>query len=168
MSYCAVCVFRDGKYADERRWSNSWGGAPMIWSALFDRYLRDEMKPHEYMLSRPDDMWALADNPILLDAERACLLMTFDWAVIRREHFARAAADLREFAKWHSRPGRACHLAEWADFIEACDGEAVGFYHTSVASHPWRRYDEAMDAMIAISVDEAQTDVYERVNEHAH
>lgn len=135
----------------------------MIWDALFSRYLKDPKIPHDSWITRAQDesLWRLDVDARLNDAERACLLLTFDWAVIRRENFSRAAADLREFAKWNKKSGSACHLNEWADFIEACDGEAVGFHHTSVSENPWFRWNG--DECEFVPLADAKLEVYDEL-----
>jgi hypothetical protein len=60
MSYCEMIEFKDGLPAIHHQFENSWGGAAFIWTALFDRYLKDPTAPwenwevYEYLESREE------------------------------------------------------------------------------------------------------------------
>jgi len=164
MSTCAIIVFRGGKPDTAREWRNSWGGAAFIWDALFAKYLKNPNNPFDSWLMRPDSLWRLDEDARLNASERACLLLTFDNAVIHDANFKRAASDLREFAqRYHKNHAQVCHLYEWADFIEECDGEAVGFYHTSVSENPWSRWGSEKGESEEVPLSEAKLEVYEEL-----
>jgi hypothetical protein len=104
VSYCAVIEFRGGKADKQHEFGNSWGGAARIWSALFDKYLKDPDLEYDNWLSRTSrgggqdrSLWDLAKDARLTDFERAIHMATFDKAVVFRKDFARYVADLRAF-----------------------------------------------------------------------
>jgi hypothetical protein len=102
VSYCAVIEFRGGKAGRQHEFQNAWGGAARIWSALFDKYLKDPNREYDNWLSRASrdgdrSLWDLAKDARLTDFERAIHMATFDKAVVFRKDFARYVADLRAF-----------------------------------------------------------------------
>lgn len=140
MSYSQVIAFRDGKPAEVLECRNAWGGPAYIWTSLFDRYLKDPFIEYDSWLSRfsrnDNSLWQLVDREDIPAALRAVHYSTYDRAIIRREHFQQFAADLREFVATFPTTG-VCHLPAWADFVEKCDAEAIGFYGTSVSENLW-------------------------------
>lgn len=142
MTQCSIIEFEDDEADSARPFQNSWGGAIRVWTALYDKYLKDPAKEYDNVLSdcarhgAQARLWQLPRDSRLHQAEKAVLSMTFDYAIIRAEHFARAAADLREFCKLHDLSGL-CHLPAWAAHLDDCKAQAVGFHHTSVTECPW-------------------------------
>jgi hypothetical protein len=151
MSRCQLIEFRNSKPANAFEFSNSWGGAARIWSALFDRYLKDPRKEYDSWLSRAvgsdRSLWDLAKREDLPLFERAVHASTFDRAIVKRENFALLAQHLREFASKYPPQG-VCHLNAWADRIEASHAEAIGFYGTSVSENLWYDWDEEKDESV--------------------
>lgn len=153
MSYCELIMFRNGEPSDSIEFRNAWGGAARIWTSLFDTYMKDPSKGFDNWLSRccnPQDrsLWDLAKRKDLPMFERAVHAATFDSAIVRNEHFKQFANHLREFVAKYPVEGKVCHLSSWADEIESCDAEAVGFYGTSVAENTWYEFDDEKDESV--------------------
>lgn len=144
MSYCALVAFKADKTTDTTEFRNAYGGAYRIWQALYDRHLKDPVKPHEYVLS-PDvsrRLWALADDLTLPRYARSVLTATFDHALVFQKDFLEFRADLLAFdAAYPTPPDAVNHLPAWAEaFAHAFDlGDrvAVGFHGTSVVEDLW-------------------------------
>ncbi len=149
MSSCKIITFEKGKPSGEVVYPNSWGGAARIWDAMFNRYLNDDNEPHKTWLmlgaSGISKLWVLADREDLPRCERAVHAATFDRALVRRENFADFANDLRAFVVDYPVVGKVCHLRAWADFVDTCEAEAIGFQATTVSDNLWYTYDEETD-----------------------
>lgn len=166
MSYCQLITFANSKPAEAIEYQNAWGGAARVWDALFNRYLKDPANPyHSWMTGDADKLWALARNSELPMFERAVHTATFDWAIIKREHFAQFAADLRAFVETYPPNGRVCHLLAWAAFVETCTVEAIGFHSTSVASNLWYDWNNERDESVPYNLNSGikHFEVYERL-----
>lgn len=151
MSYCSIITFKNGKPNGEVEYRNSWGGTAYIWDALFEKYLKDPNKEYDTWLcnkERARDLWQLSERPDIPLYMRAVLAATFDYAIVGRQHFKEFAKHLREFVQYFGTRNRVCHLIEWADYIEKCKAEAVGFYGTSVSRNLWFDWDEKKDKSI--------------------
>ncbi len=152
MSYCAIVIFKDGLPHGKIEFRNSWGGAARIWSALFDKHLKNPAIPYHNWLAESEQqkLWALVNRADLPIYERTVHASTLDFAFIKREHFPIFCTDLRAFDVAYPAPEKANHLPAWADAIEKLDCEGIGFHGTSVAENPWKKYDEEKDVMINI------------------
>jgi hypothetical protein len=148
MSTCSIVTFENGKAGKEVEFRNAWGGAAFIWSALFDRYLKNPAIEYHNWLSvsarnNGKELWELADREDLSVCERIVMKSTFDYAIVRRIHFEEFCGHLREFVRMYPPVGSAlCHLVAWADEIErlivpVAEIEAVGFYGTSCSDNLW-------------------------------
>jgi hypothetical protein len=167
MSCCTIYEFHDGKPISAKEFGNSWGGAMVIWTAMFDRYEKNPAIAYDNVLTamhgpRGKRFWGLWQRQDIPEFMRAVFAATFDRAIVRREHFARYANDLREFVKHFGKGDGACHLPAWADYVEACEAEAVGFQQTSVAENLWFDYpDDGSDAVpYDLNTGDQHMDVY--------
>ena len=153
MSYCALVVF-DGENKATRQieFRNSWGGAALIWSSLFEKYIKAH--GYDHWLSKPERLWALAYDPRLADVERTVLVSTFDNCILRRKDFGAFAAMLRKFSDQHASAGVVNHLPSWADGLGELpeDATAVGWWGTSVCENPWSWYDEDLDDQVVYEI----------------
>lgn len=168
MSTCELVYFKDGKAACVHEWSNSWGGAARIWTSLYDKHLKDPLKPYDSWLGnggKNKPLWDLAKRTDLPNHHRAVHAFTFDFAMVSREHFQRLADDLRKFADDFQVDG-VCHLRSWADAIESCEFEAVGLHATSVSESLWFDWDEEADESIPYDLNarEDHFEVYEELD----
>jgi hypothetical protein len=140
MSYCAIIEFRNGIADTEQSFGNSWGGAARIWTAVYDKYLKDPNVQYDNWLtdsSKPNcRLWKLHEDSRLFEFDKVVHVATYDDCIIRNENFVKFAAHLREFSAAYQLEG-VNHLPAWAKFIEESNAEAVGFYHTSVCENPW-------------------------------
>lgn len=144
MSQTNLIIFKDGQPCGSVEYHNAWGGPARIWNALFKAYIP---KKHEYdswiTQTNGDDkrLWDLATREDLPMFERSVHAFTFDHCYIRREHFGRFSADLRDFVAKYPVSGRCVdHLPAWAKWLDENSGvEAVGLHGTSVSENPWRR-----------------------------
>jgi hypothetical protein len=168
MSYCQINVFKNGlpEYGEEYR--NSHGGHSRIWTALFDKYLKDPTIPYDCWLTRSlhdRSLWELAHRKDLPLFERAVHTSTFDYAIVRRENFERYVAHLREFVDTYPAGNYVCHLLAWADFIEGCDEdvEAIGYYGTSCGEDLWFVWDGDKEESVPydLNTGEKHLEVYE-------
>jgi len=170
MSYCEIISFKDGVVGNSLECSNSWGGAARIWSVMFDRYMKDPAVPFDSWLSvlssptRSKILWGLADRQDLPIFERVVYASTFDYAIVFSKDFKTFADYLDQFAKAHPAPG-ACHLMAWNDFVLSCEGEAIGFYGTSVGENLWNPFDEEKDCHTPYDLNTGTKhfDVFERI-----
>jgi hypothetical protein len=173
MSQCKIVTFKDGQADSCFEFGNSWLGAASIWTAMFDRFVKDPLKEYDswLMCCRPGEndaragqfwnLWQRADIP---DALRAVHLATLDHAIVMAADFGRFSADLRTFAESFALPHS--HLAKWAECITGLTFvEAIGFHHTTVTENPWCSYDEKQDRMIPYKLSEGtHFSVYEKLN----
>lgn len=156
MSYCQIIPFENGLPKEGITFSNSWGGAARVWDSIYNAYLKNPAEPYDSWLQGcrggSTALWDLAKRIELPMFERAVHASTFDRFYVSREDFARFAADLRQFvAKYPVTDGAEDHLPAWADWIEASEAEAVGFYPTSVGDNPWRTYNDEAFIPVALS-----------------
>ena len=158
MSYCSIYIIdKDGSAREYRMFSNSWGGAARIWSALWDHYVRDPNKEYDsWMHGDQNKLWDLPKSLV----QKGCitpaivLISTFDRAIVKREKLSDFTAALRQFDKQYPVEfDTANHLPTWADTIDEiaikepeCIG--IGFFQTSVAEDLW--YEEDQDTGEAI------------------
>lgn len=73
---------------------NSWGSAPVVWSALCTKLFGAERHGWYTWL---DKLWARWQDLSLPEHYRAVLMMTYDAAYVERKDYPRAAADIRRF-----------------------------------------------------------------------
>jgi hypothetical protein len=171
MSYCEIISFKDGVPDESVEYRNAHGGAPFIWDALFDTYLKDPRVEYDSWLMRfsrdsgDKSLWDLAKREDLPMYERAVHAATFDRAMVRKEHFRQFALDLRAFVERHRNGERVCHLLEWADFVDACKAEAVGFYGTSVSDNLWEDRDEEERVPYNLNTRDEHFEVYDWLEE---
>jgi hypothetical protein len=145
-----MLVFEDGIVSSEFEWNNGHGAAARVWDALYNKYLHDG-KPYSCWMNMRDfkPLWSLWKDPRLSEVEQRVQLMTFDYAIIRRENFRRAADDLDAFEDLHPSGSRVSHLCAWAETLrELADDEeieAIGFQHTSVGENLFVSWEENSD-----------------------
>lgn len=164
MSYTELFLFNQSGdaegFADIR---NSHRGAMAVWLALERKYLPSlpipayagffEMdgKPYDYhsrtMPSNHEDamkdIWELANDDRLSDAEQIALATTFDRVVVKAENVGRVVTAFREFEGETS-------LKEQADAIEGAMASgtirAIAWNQTSVNGGAWEAdYNEETD-----------------------
>ena len=127
---------------------NAHGSAPYVWSTVGKHYLG--MTEYEFF-SRSEEIWPLYKRPDMPRHHRAVLMMSYDNAVVAKEHYAQAAKDIRAFlADFPPNPEHANHWAGIALIFERNpDCPAIGFWMTSVSENPfegpWNDEREAHD-----------------------
>jgi hypothetical protein len=170
MSRCSIIEFRDGLPAGAVEYGNSWGGAARIWTALYDKYLRDPQVQYDNWLTdstKPGSrrLWDLVVDSRPHEFEKAVHYATFDRFIVERKNFTRFAKHLREFAAAYPCTG-VDHLPAWADFIEKSTADAVGFHHTSVSENLWFAWDEEKDESIPydLRTGDTHSEVYEAID----
>lgn len=132
---------------DELR--NSHGSAPIIWNAVAQRYLG--LKDLEYF-QHIEQVWPLYQRSDMPAHQRAVLLMTYDNAIVLREHYLRTSMDIRAFLA--DFPTDAQYVNHWghiaALFETMPDCPAIGFWMTSISENPfegdWNEEREDHDA----------------------
>jgi len=156
MSYCALVLFKNNKPIGELKFSNSWRGASLIWTALYDSYIKDPLKDYDNWLINEqglERLWNLWRSDDLEYFESVVLLATLDGAIIKKENFKQFAKDLRLFVKkYNLDKGWVSHLTGWAKVFDESDCEAIGFYHTSVSENPWYTRDERKEEEIPVDL----------------
>jgi hypothetical protein len=148
MSYCAIITFENDVAKGQINFGNAWGGAARIWSVLFDTYLKKGQYDTWLNEKRMLDLWSLASSDKLPAYARALLASTFDYAVIRREHFEQFCNDLAEFDKrWPTKGNISNHLPAWRLAINGLPSRvtAIGFHGTSVSSNLFEGWNEETD-----------------------
>jgi len=120
---------------------NSWGSAPAIWGALYDKYVP---KDHPYQSFMTDDrIWSLYNDARLEECERKILTATFDNWYVRAEDAHDFHVAMMCFLKLHKpEPDRVNHLQKIAEAVlSAADNDpedAFGVWWTSVAERPFQ------------------------------
>lgn len=165
MSYAAVYGLRLGESAESiLELPNAWRFIPFIWRKLFEKHVSTTVSYLEGL----DRLWPLVDTVEVAAEHRAVLAMTGDKVYIERQHYARAASDLRKFYEHFSGDDTGQHLLTIAELLETDpDYPAIGFYGTSVGECLWETgcgYDPETDTDIEIPVqwDDAWS-LYERL-----
>lgn len=136
MSYTTIKGIWPGeKTEDIEELRNSWGSFPVVWGCLTEAYMHKERSAWITLASKDGGLWDLWKSPLVPLPYRAVLLMTFDRVYIAREHYARAAADIRAFLK--DMPINPDHVNHWphiAEYLESNpDIPGIGFVGTSVS-----------------------------------
>jgi hypothetical protein len=173
MSHCEIIAFRNNKADREIELRNAWGGHAMVWTVLFDLYLKNPHKEYDSWITQSSNdspLWKLHRDPRLAECERAVLVSTYDHALIMQKDFERFTAHLREFLAQSAGVVSWSHLPAYDQFIcENMDAQAIGFYGTSVAEDPWREHDEETDEWVQydLSTGEKHFDVYDVLAEVA-
>lgn len=126
-----------GSYEELEELRNAHGSAPVVWGKMFERFVGGEEFSY---WSRTDELWPLWRRKDIAPSLRAVLAMTYDNAYVEREHYARAAADIRAFlTEFSLDPERANHWPRIAEVFESApDCPAVGFQWTSVSENPFQ------------------------------
>ena len=129
---------------------NSWGSAPVVWMAMFARYVDrgDPELPGSGFMFRLGELWPLWRRSDIPAPFRAVLGMTYDNAYIERADYSRAAADIRSFLKeFPVDPTYENHWPRIAEIFESApDCAAIGFNWTSVNRNPFEGdWDEESD-----------------------
>lgn len=115
---------------------NAHRGAMAVWTILEDRYLPPIIKYGQkmtrmisFMEDRTQEVWDLAKDQRLTEAERICMMSTFDNVMVYKEDFKRLCTAFREFNGETS-------LKEQADIIEKLEKDktlvAICWNQTSV------------------------------------
>src|SRR5687767_12151161 len=98
MSYTTILhVYPGQKVECGEELKNAWGSAPYVWDWLIKEYVN----PKGSMMYEKETklMWKLWKRADIPEHQRAVLLMTFDRAYISKEHYQRAADDIRAFLR---------------------------------------------------------------------
>lgn len=136
MSYTTVLhIFPGDKVECGEELKNAWGSATYVWAYMGNKYI-----PHFSMFQQRAmiDLWKLYENRTIPLHQRAVLMMTFDRAYVSREHYARAAKDIRLFLRDHNDTTVVNHWPRIAEIFEGNpDVPAIGFWHTSVSDNPF-------------------------------
>lgn len=138
---------------------NSHGFEPTIWRALGEKYL------HKFSIMDIGEVTSLWKNGKLPEHHRACLLMTFDKHYVKKEHYARAALDIRKFlVDFPKQENCVNHLSEIADIFESNPNfHAIGFHCSLIDNLFDGDYNEETDSYIPPKW-ETLCDVYEGVD----
>jgi hypothetical protein len=134
MSHTTILAVYPGERVEPlRELRNSWGTAEPVWQYLYKRFLHSRLQPWNH-----DRLWTLWNNHKVPEHYRAILLVTFDRALVRKEHFARAAADIRKADSMDEGQGNAYHWPLISDiFASNPDVPAIGLWCTSVSVNPF-------------------------------
>lgn len=154
MSRTTVYAIYPGEKIEEiAEYNNSWGSAPVIWSAIYDKYLKPPGELYQsWMGKEGEKLWAIADDEGYSQWLRNVLRMTFDRAIIKSENFQQAADDLETFFSNFPQPEN--HVNHWPKIVTllrtgAEGAPAIGFHMTSVSENPFApQWDEEKDERI--------------------
>lgn len=139
MSVTTVKALWPGQKAED--WlelRNVWGYGLVVWGALGERYLGRDLASL-LLPTESKRLWALGQDPRVPPAQRAVLVMTFDYAYVARENYRRAAEDIRSLLReFPPAPTGANHWPEIAALFDTDpDVPALGFWMTSVSDDPF-------------------------------
>lgn len=129
MSYSTILALRPRRLPVKiEELKNSHSTAPVIWEALSQKWLGGSW------YNQTERLWPLHKDRRLPMHQRAVLMMTFDRARIAKEHFGRAASDIRKFlVDFPPKPGWVNHWARIAEILETNPAaHSVGIDCTSV------------------------------------
>lgn len=132
MSYTTVFKIQDdGQVVEAFRQQNSFSFAPVIWTFLWDKYVRTPEDPSwsSWMLDA-EKLWRLDVDPRLARAERVALFTTFDRVWVPRERIPEVVESLKATGD--------CHLLGLYD-LKAAQIRGVCFYGTSAGQNLWEK-----------------------------
>ncbi|HHP4838299.1 TPA: hypothetical protein ACSBZ9_002357 [Acinetobacter baumannii] len=131
-----LAIYPNEKVEELFELKNAWGSAPVIWTAMAQKYLNASFTYHIH----GNELWDLWKDKAIPLAHRAVHVMTFDRAYIVKQDFQRAVQDIRTFLNDFPQPSN--HVNHWfaiADYLETNpDIPAVGFHMTSVSDSPFQ------------------------------
>lgn len=143
---------------------NSWGSAPVVWSIIGHKYAG--CSEFGYM-ECIEDIWKLYESESVPLHVRAMLMMTFDYAYVKKENFKRAAEDIRKFAEqFPTEENRVNHWPTIAAFYESNpDAQAIGLHQTSVTENPFDgEYDAEKEDYLGVMVADCY-EIYETLED---
>lgn len=115
---------------------NAHGGCIVIWDQVAVKYLNK--KPFQYFTCT-EEIWPLWKNKNLPEHHRAVLGITYDNALVLKEHFLRAASDIEKYLE--DFPIDKNYVNHWEEILKVFKSnpncEAIGFYWTSVGEDPF-------------------------------
>jgi hypothetical protein len=141
MSYTTIkAVWPGDRYEDIEELRNSWGSAPVVWEAMARTYLGTRFWHSNEVSGTDGKLWNLWKRESIPAQHRAVLALTFDNVLVTKEHYARAAADIRAFlADFQQSPEKVNHWPRIAELFESNpDYPALAFHWTSVTEDPLR------------------------------
>lgn len=125
------------KTEDLEEFRNSYGGAYHVWKGMTARYLGEEVSQLMFR-DGLDRLWPLCAHHAIPAHQRAVLSMTYDDAYVLKQHYARAAQDIRAWLKDFPQISGENHWAALATLFESNpDVPAIGFHWTSVTANPF-------------------------------
>lgn len=147
-----IYAYPGEKYECGEELKNSWGSATYIWDFMGKTYIPG------FSMFREDHMkylWTLWKKRSIPLYRRAVLMMTFDRALVAKENYKRAAADIRAFLSDHNDITVVNHWPRIAEIFESNpDAPAIGFWMTSVSSNPfYGGWDDEKQAEIPVDWD---------------
>jgi len=167
MSYSTVMAISPGEQTPPevlKGLRNSHGSALLAWNVMSKRFGIDDLWGNPEGMHK---LWAYHKDPSLPRYQRAVLMMTFDYAYVRKEHFALAAADIREWIKdFVPDPGFVNHWPAIAEIYESQpDCEAIAIHQTSVSENPFD-FDLDDEGEVCLPFDWTKTyEIYETLAE---
>lgn len=147
MSYSTILKVSPGKHpVSFKELHNSYGSAPVIWNTLCQEYYGTKWFSSTGDIL--DRLWSSWKDLSIPEYKRALLMMTFDHAYVRKEHFARAAKDIRKWIETY--PQDDLHVNHWPAIAEVYESDpdcyALAIYQTSVSENPFQGpYNEEKD-----------------------
>lgn len=161
----------NGKMRKSREWGNAWLSAPAIWRYSVKTYLDPKAPPgtDSYLLPSArlhydtkvqEDHVALVRNPLWPRHLRIANLLTFDYAILKREDFLVAADALDKTYEDIKTIGITSTLNQQADWLQkhAEDLAVVGaaWQQTTVSDDLWIFYDKELDDFRSYDVNRDQ------------
>lgn len=143
MSYSTIYSISDaGRCTELLELRNSHGSAPVIWQKMSEKYFGTTGAYGGVgggWMERIDDLFEIAKKPSTSIVDRALIWMTADLAIIEKEHFSKAAADIRQFLKdFTFDPQYVNHWPRIAEFYDSKPKvRRIGIQHTSVSENPF-------------------------------
>ena len=144
MSYTTLYLVPEkGEIIEFEEYRNSWGSAPFIWSALFDKYLKSPNDPpYTSWMSQSERLWKLAEKGGPLNKnEKICLMSTFDKVMVKKKNLPQLIDAFTWFYKHYKKTGVVCHLMDqvksFRDLLDRDDCYAVCWCQTSVSDDVW-------------------------------
>jgi hypothetical protein len=151
MSRLTVKAVWPGEKAENlTEFRNSFGGAVQAWDCMAQRYLRTSAG---WLLATDElqRLWPLCARKEIAAHQRAVLSMTYDNTYVLKQHYARAARDIRAWLRDFPEALGENHWPLLATLFERDpDVPAIGFWWTNVGPDPFDGdYDEDNDVRLA-------------------
>lgn len=157
MSYCELLGFTsDNQMISIQEYRNAHGWAGYIWTALFDKYLKNPDIPYDNWMTRSQDLWTLIKDPRLSTAEKITLWSTFDYSALKLQDIPTLIKAYNKFTTlFPNYQNFVCHIPSMIQnlqktFDDPDNISIIAWYGMSVSQNLWETttYDEKLEDFV--------------------